>query len=178
MQRACLQLLAPVQLLPQHVVVAVAEADAAGATGCAGSGARSPSRRSCRSKCELAVEVHARIVGMVHAGSRCAQSLLTTIGRLRQRVRADRHQRHRLQRRMQDRPAGRQRVRGGAGRRGDDQAVGALAVDELAVDAHFQLDQARRRALADHHVVEGAARRTRARPPRSGPGRRAACALR
>jgi hypothetical protein len=31
-----------------------------------------------------------------------------------------------------------------------------LAVNKLAVNKHFQLDQARRRALADHRVVEGA----------------------
>ena len=71
-----------------------------------------------------------------------------------QRVRAHRHQRDHGQRRVQDRPAGGQRVGGGAGGRGDDQAVGAQVVDELPVDAHLELDQAALGALGDRHVVE------------------------
>src|SRR5207244_4581006 len=43
---------------------------------------------------------------------------------------------------------------GRAGRRGDDYAVGAQGVDELAVDQQVELDQAPLRALADDGVVE------------------------
>ena len=50
---------------------------------------------------------------------------------------------------------GRQGVGGRAGGAGDDEAVGALAVDEFAVDGDLQIDQPAGTALADDHVVEG-----------------------
>ena len=57
---------------------------------------------------------------------------------------------------MQDRPAGRQRVGGRAGRRGDDQAVGAqLVVHEMAVDRRSRSStMPASRAAADDDVVE------------------------
>jgi hypothetical protein len=48
----------------------------------------------------------------------------------------------------------RERVRGRAGRRADDQAVGAQVGDEVAVDLDPQLDHPGGRAAADDHVVE------------------------
>jgi heat-inducible transcriptional repressor len=56
---------------------------------------------------------------------------------------------------VQQRPAGGQRIGGGAGGRGDDQAVGALAGDEVAVDLDPQFDHAGGGAAVDHHVVHG-----------------------
>ena len=56
---------------------------------------------------------------------------------------------------MQQRPAGRQRVRGRAGRGRDDQAVRALVVHELAVHGDFELDHAGAGAARHHHVVDG-----------------------
>src|SRR5947199_297437 len=70
-------------------------------------------------------------------------------------VRVERHQRERRHRGMQDRALRRHRVGGRAGRRGDDHAVGAQGVDELAVDQQVELDQAPLRALADDGLVEG-----------------------
>src|SRR5216117_4168977 len=69
-------------------------------------------------------------------------------------VRVERHQRERRHRGMQDRALRRHRVGGRAGRRGDDHAVGAQAVDELAVDQQVELDQPPLRALADDSLVE------------------------
>src|SRR5204862_2601406 len=69
-------------------------------------------------------------------------------------VRVERHQRERRHRGMQDRALRRHRVGGRAGRRGDDHAVGAQGVDELAVDQQVELDQAPLRALADDGLVE------------------------
>ena len=56
---------------------------------------------------------------------------------------------------MDQRPTGRQRIGGGAGRRRDDQAVGALVGDEMAIDLDPQLDHARRGTPVDHDVVHG-----------------------
>src|SRR5947208_15551967 len=69
--------------------------------------------------------------------------------------RVERHQRERRHRGMQDRALRRHRVGGRAGRRGDDHAVGAQGVDELAVDQQVELDQPPLRALADDGLVEG-----------------------
>ena len=101
----------------------------------------------------VAVEVHARVRAAMHEDLdlRIAGDRDRPVG---QRVRAHRHDREHRQRRVQDRPAGRQRVGGGAGRRRHDQAVGAQVVDELAVDAHLELDQAAVGALGDTGVVE------------------------
>ena len=76
---------------------------------------------------------------------------------VREVVRRDRHHHPAGDARMQDRPAGRERVRGRAGRRADDQAVGAQVGDEIAVDLDLQLDHAGGGAAADDHVVEGEA---------------------
>src|SRR5512145_1906263 len=67
-----------------------------------------------------------------------------------QRVRVERNERKRRDRRMQDRTLRRERIRGRSRRRSDDHAVGAQRVDELAVDAQIELNQAPLRALADH----------------------------
>ena len=107
---------------------------------------------------------------------------------VRQRVRADRRQHHRLHVGRQDRPARRQRVRGRAGRRRDDQAVRLVGRDLGAVEARLQVEQARDRSLGQHGVVDGAARRgastglarteriVTARRMRSSTGRRPAAA--
>src|SRR5882672_9585694 len=65
-----------------------------------------------------------------------------------QGVRVERHQRERRHRGMQDRALRRHRVGGRAGRRGDDHAVGAQRVDELAVDQQVELD-----GLQDRFIV-------------------------
>lgn len=72
-------------------------------------------------------------------------------------VREHRHQRDRLQRRGEDRPAGGERVGGGAGRGGDDQAVGALREGETIVDVHLEFDHVRHFAGVQHHLVDGGA---------------------
>ena len=141
------------QLLAQHIVVAVAEG-VEQAHHLLGAAHDYPVVFQ-QIEVALAVEMHARVVGMkqqefdgafaVHRDRPVAQGM-----------RANRHEHHCLQRGVQDRPAGRQRISRGAGRGGNDHAVGTLAVNELAVDEHFQLDQASRGALADHRVVEGA----------------------
>ena len=55
---------------------------------------------------------------------------------------------------MHDGAAGGQRIRRGSGRRGDNQAVGALVIDELAINTHLDFDQPARVAFGHHHVVE------------------------
>lgn len=57
----------------------------------------------------------------------------------------------------EDRPAGGERVGGGAGRRGDDQAVGALREGEAIVDVHLEFDHVRHFAGVQHHFVDGGA---------------------
>ena len=71
-----------------------------------------------------------------------------------QRMRVHRHDDHGIQLGVHDRPAGGQRVGGGAGRRGDDQAVGLLTADEVAVDEQLELDHLGRLARVQHHIVE------------------------
>ena len=73
---------------------------------------------------------------------------------MRERVRADRRDQDHRQRGVDDRAAGREVVGGRAGGRREDQPVRAVARDQLAVDLDAQLDDARERALGDHHVVE------------------------
>ena len=69
-------------------------------------------------------------------------------------VRVHRHDDDGIQLRMHDRTTGGQRVGGGTGGRGDDQAVGLLAADELAVDIQLELDHPGRLARVQDHVVE------------------------
>ncbi|MNJ18384.1 hypothetical protein D3C77_126840 [compost metagenome] len=69
-------------------------------------------------------------------------------------MRVHRHDDDGIELGVHDRTARRQRVGGRAGRRGDDQAVGLLAADELAVDVDLELDHARRFARVQHHIVE------------------------
>ena len=56
---------------------------------------------------------------------------------------------------MQDGPVGRQRIGGGAGGRGHDQAVGPLAVHEHAIDPGLQLDHAGARGPVDDDIIHG-----------------------
>ena len=70
-------------------------------------------------------------------------------------VRADRHQYHGFQARIDNRPAAGQRVGGGAGRGGDDQAVGAIGVQKPSVQKGLHIDHSRDIALMDHHIVQG-----------------------
>src|SRR5207244_6816635 len=62
--------------------------------------------------------------------------------------------RERRYRGMQDRSLRRHGVGGGARGRGDDDAVGAQGVDELAVERQAELDEARLGAFAEHRLVE------------------------
>ena len=102
----------------------------------------------------LAVEVDAGIVGRQQHDLDAA-----VIGQRdrpgRERVGAHGHQRDAFDAGVEDRPVGRQRVGRRAGGRRDDHAVGALGVDELAVDAQVEFDHPAQLALVDHHVVEG-----------------------
>ena len=84
-----------------------------------------------------------------------------------QRVRADRHHHERVDIRLDDRPAARQRVGRGAGRRRDDQAVAAVRVDVAAVDGRHEIEHAARFALLKHDVVQRDEPRMRRRRPRS-----------
>src|SRR6185295_17515874 len=85
----------------------------------------------------LHVEVHGRIA----AGDDLDLDL-AAVGDddrpVREVVRGDRHQRPAGDLRVQDGAASRQRVRGRAGRRADDEAVGAQLGDELVVDLYAQ----------------------------------------
>src|SRR5438874_3796072 len=120
-------------------------------------------------------------IALAHVGEREAVEMRARIERLlepdlddaavadahrpgRKRVRREWHERERRHCRMQDRPLRRERIGGGAGRRGDDHAVGAQRVDEFAVERELELDEAPLRALADHRFVErdGAQHRLRA----------------
>jgi hypothetical protein len=75
-------------------------------------------------------------------------------GTVRECVRGDRRDGESVDLRVEDRTAGREIVRGGAGRAGDDEPIGFDAHHELAVDRNRQLDDARERSLSDDHVVE------------------------
>ena len=76
-------------------------------------------------------------------------------------------------RRKNNGAAGRKRIRGGAGGRGDDQSIGLVDAHEAAVDVHFQIDHARDLGFGQHHVVERVDRRPRDR--RRATVRNAAC---
>jgi hypothetical protein len=71
-------------------------------------------------------------------------------------VRADRHEQQRVQARMDQGAAAGQRIGGGAGGSRDDQAVGALGVDEAAVDVGLELDHPHRVPFVDDHIVQRA----------------------
>ncbi len=77
----------------------------------------------------------------------------TTSGRWVSECGTDGGQQDRLHAGHQDRAARGQRVGSGAGRSGHDHAIGLVLHDMLAVDAQFETDQARHRAL-DHRIVE------------------------
>ena len=75
-------------------------------------------------------------------------------GAVRERVRADRRQHHRVHGREHDGAARRQTVGGRAGRRRDDEPVRAVAGRELPVHRHLEPDDAAHGRLGDDHVVE------------------------
>ena len=52
-------------------------------------------------------------------------------------------------------PPADKRVGGGAGGRGDNQAVGLVDDDEVAVDLNLEIDHARDLRFGQHHVVQG-----------------------
>ena len=101
----------------------------------------------------LAVAVDARVFAALH-GDRDHRGVVDGDGSVGERVRRDGHQRERRHVRRDDRAAGRQRVGGRSGRRGDDQAVGAHRIDEAAVDLDAHLDHAAAAAAVDDDVVE------------------------
>mmetsp|Transcript_4846 Transcript_4846/g.17211 ORF Transcript_4846/g.17211 Transcript_4846/m.17211 type:complete len:524 (+) Transcript_4846:2418-3989(+) len=102
----------------------------------------------------LHVEVHRRV-----AAGDDLHAHLALVGQhdgpVGQGVGRNRHQQPAGDAGMQDGPAGRQRIGGGAGGRGDDQTVGPHIGDELVADLDLQLHHAGRGATADHHIVEG-----------------------
>ena len=69
-------------------------------------------------------------------------------------MRADGHQRDRVEAGLHDRAAARQRVGGRPGRRRRDEPVAGVVVDEHAVDARLEVDHAPGFAPAEHDVVE------------------------
>lgn len=62
-----------------------------------------------------------------------------------------------VQRRRKDWAASRQRVGGGAGRSGDNQAIGSLRERKDFVDIDFELNHMRHFAGVQHHFVDGGA---------------------
>jgi hypothetical protein len=116
-------------------------------------------RTVMRSPCSRLVKrLHVEVGAGVAAGHHFDRDLAgggQHDGPVGQGVRRDRHHHPAADGRVQQRPAGRQRVGGGAGGRGDDQAVGALVGHEVAVHLHPQLHHAGRAAAVDHHVVHG-----------------------
>ena len=101
----------------------------------------------------LAVAVHAGIAAVDHGDG--DRGVVADRDRpVRERVRRDGHEQERGELGREDRAARRERVGGGAGGRGDDDAVGAHRVGEAAVDLHRALDHAAERAAIDDDVVE------------------------
>ena len=70
------------------------------------------------------------------------------------RVGADRGEHHDVELGLDHRAAGRQRVGGGAGRGGDDEAVGGVARDLLIADKDLDIDDLRRCRLLDNDLVQ------------------------
>ena len=77
-----------------------------------------------------------------------------------------------------DRAAGGERVRRGAGGRGDDQAVGLVGADELVVHVGVQIDHAGERGLGEHGVVRARRSEATTSPSRTHFACAAACACR
>ena len=92
-------------------------------------------------------------------------------GTQRERVGADGRQDEGRHRRLEDRPAGREVVGGGARRCRDDEAVSPVARDRAAVDVHADRRDARERRLAEDGVVHDAVGPRRPPPLRDGHGR-------
>ena len=76
-----------------------------------------------------------------------------------QRVRRDRCDHDRAERRVDDRPAAGEGVGGRAGRTRDHEAVAAMRIDEAAVDPDLELDHAPGFVALHDHVVERAVAR-------------------
>src|SRR5712691_9264756 len=114
-------------------------------------------------------------VALLHVGERKAVEMRARVERAHQHdldhhavadahrargkgVRVERHQRERRHRGMQDRALRRHRVGGRAGRRGDDHAVGAQRVDELADDRFVERNRAQHAVVSasDFRVDQGA----------------------
>ena len=72
-----------------------------------------------------------------------------------QGMRTDRHQADRVEPGCEQGAAAGQGVRGRTRRRGDDQPVRTLQIDELAVHGGLELDHARHVPLVQNHVIEG-----------------------
>ena len=73
-----------------------------------------------------------------------------------QHVRTDRSDDESVEGRMDDRAAGGERIGGGTGRRGHDQAVGAVAAHVTAVDGDIEIEHAGQRRLVGDGVVQRA----------------------
>jgi len=76
-------------------------------------------------------------------------------GPVRQRMRGDRHEHDAAQGRMQQGAAGRQRVSGRARGRGNNQAIRALVVHEVAIDLDAKFGHAGAGAARDDDIVDG-----------------------
>jgi hypothetical protein len=74
-----------------------------------------------------------------------------------QRMRRDRRDDDRTERRVNDRPAAGERVCRGSRRARDHEPVATVGVDEAAVDADLELDHAARLLALHHDVIERAA---------------------
>jgi len=75
-------------------------------------------------------------------------------GTVGESVRADGRDDERFDGGMNDGAASREGVGGGTGGRGDDEAVGAIADDEIVVDGEFEFDHACKSGFVDDGVVE------------------------
>ncbi len=82
---------------------------------------------------------------------------------VRQGVRANRDNNERVQLRLDDRPAAAQGIRSRAGRRGDDQAIARVYVDELAGDRRLEIDHAPGAVTLHHNIIEACCGNRRAR---------------
>src|SRR5215469_14735746 len=69
-------------------------------------------------------------------------------------MRANRRENHDSQGREHDGTAGAQRVGGGAGRRSDDQTIGAISAERLLVRVHLELEHSAQRAAVERHIID------------------------
>ena len=69
-------------------------------------------------------------------------------------VRTDRRDTEGVHRRKDDGTAGGERIRGRAGGRGDDEAVGFIRRDEVIVDIRIQIDHAGEFGFGDDDIIE------------------------